>query len=78
MYGVLPTIPISELRTRQPEVIDGLRQSPIVLTRQGHSAGVIVHPRVWNYMVEAYAKAHQAGLLEIDESQLVELEPEFA
>jgi len=78
MYGVLPTIPISELRTKQPEVIDGLRQSPIVLTRQGHSAGVIVHPRTWNYMVEVYTKAQQAGLLDIEESQLVELEMEMA
>ena len=78
IHGILPTVPISDLRTKQPQIIDDLRQSPVVLTQHGRGAGVIVHPRVWNYMVEAYTKALQAGLLDIEESQLVEIEMEMA
>ena len=47
----LPTIPITELRTRQPEIIDGLKESPVMLTRQGYGAGVLVHPDQWNKLV---------------------------
>jgi PHD/YefM family antitoxin component YafN of YafNO toxin-antitoxin module len=47
----MPTIPITDLRTRQPEVIDTIKQSPVLLTRQGHGAGVLVHPDMWNQLV---------------------------
>ena len=47
----MPTIPITDLRTRQPEVIDTIKQSPVLLTRQGHGAGVLVHPEMWNQLV---------------------------
>jgi PHD/YefM family antitoxin component YafN of YafNO toxin-antitoxin module len=47
----MPTIPITDLRTRQPEVIETIKQSPLLLTRQGHSAGVLVHPDMWNQLV---------------------------
>lgn len=47
----MPTIPITDLRTRQPEVIDAIKHSPLLLTRQGHSAGVLVHPEMWNQLV---------------------------
>ena len=74
MYGVLPTMPITDLRTNQPEILKQLRRSPIVLTRQGHDAGVLVHPRVWNFLIEVYEKANKRGLLDIDESELAVLE----
>jgi hypothetical protein len=70
MYGVLPTMPITDLRTNQPELLKRLRQSPIVLTRQGHEAGVLVHPRVWNHVVEVYERASKLGLLEVDPAEV--------
>ena len=53
-------------------IIDALRQSPAVLTRDGRGVCVLVHPRTWNYLVEAYNKAREAGLLE--PTELVEYE----
>jgi hypothetical protein len=78
LKSIPPTFPMSDLRTRQPELIASLRKTPTLLTHHGRSAGVLVHPRTWNYLVEVYEKAKQAGLLEIDESQLTELETEMA
>ena len=48
MTIVLPTLPITDLRTKQPEVLDQLQQSPVVLTHRGHGAAVLVSPRQWN------------------------------
>jgi hypothetical protein len=78
LQAILPTFPMSDLRTRQPELIKSLQQSPTLLTHHGRSAGVIVHPRQWNFLIECYQKAHEAGLLDIDEAQLIELEAELA
>lgn len=48
MTIVLPTLPITDLRTKQPEVLKGLQDSPIVLTHHGHGAAVLVSPNQWN------------------------------
>ncbi|MEZ4868406.1 MAG: type II toxin-antitoxin system Phd/YefM family antitoxin [Caldilineaceae bacterium] len=48
MTPVLPTLPITELRTKQPEVLSYLQQSPVVLTHHGHGAAVLVSPSQWN------------------------------
>lgn len=73
-----PTFPMSDLRTRQPELLESLRQSPALLTHHGRSAGVLVHPRTWNYLVECYEKAQKAGLLDVAEAEITELEMELA
>ena len=52
MYKVMPTMPVSELRTKQAAILAQLRETPILLTQRGHSAGVLVHPDLWNEMVE--------------------------
>ena len=65
---VMPTIPITDLRTRQPEVIAAIKQSPVLLTRQGHSTGVLVHPEMWNQLVaeiERYKRRHRERLQHI-------------
>lgn len=51
-YPAMTAVPVTELRTRQPEIFDELKNAPILLTRQGHSAGVLVHPDTWNQLVE--------------------------
>ncbi|MCL4863078.1 MAG: type II toxin-antitoxin system prevent-host-death family antitoxin [Caldilineaceae bacterium] len=48
MTIVLPTLPITDLRTKQPEVMNQLQQSPVVLTHRGHGAAVLVSPAYWN------------------------------
>lgn len=48
MTLVLPTLPITDLRTKQPEVLNQLHQSPVVLTHHGHGAAVLVSPTQWN------------------------------
>ena len=48
MSIVLPTLPITDLRTKQPEVLSSLQQSPVVLTHRGHGAAVLVSPTQWN------------------------------
>lgn len=45
---VLPTLPITDLRTKQPEILLRLQQSPVVLTHHGHGAAVLVNPDQWN------------------------------
>lgn len=48
MSIVLPTLPITDLRTKQPEILSSLQQSPVVLTHRGHGAAVLVSPTQWN------------------------------
>jgi hypothetical protein len=66
LQAMLPTKPISALRTEQPEIVDSLRKSPAVLTRDGRGICILVHPRQWNYLIEVYNKAKEAGLLEAE------------
>ena len=60
MTIVLPTLPITDLRTKQPEVLDQRQQSPVVLTHRGHGAAVLVSPRQWN---EQQGELHRLRLL---------------
>ena len=48
MTIVLPTLPITDLRTKQPEVLKSLRESPVVLTHRGHGTAVLVSTAQWN------------------------------
>lgn len=52
MYKVLPTMPVSELRTQQAIILNHLSETPILLTQRGQGAGVLVHPDTWNKMIE--------------------------
>ena len=40
MYTAMPTLPVSDLRNKQAEVVKQLDTTPILLTRAGHGAGV--------------------------------------
>jgi len=67
LHAVLPTRPISDLRKDQPAVLASLRKSPMVLTLEGRGLCVLAHLRQWNYLIEVYNKAKDAGLLEVDD-----------
>jgi len=51
-YPAMKTVPVTDLRTRQPEIFEDLKEAPVLLTRQGHGAGVLVHPDEWNQLIE--------------------------
>jgi hypothetical protein len=72
LHTALPTIPISDLRTKQPEIMNSLAQSPIMFTRQGYGAGVLVHPRLWNYLIAIHQKAQAAGLVDVNDAQRID------
>jgi PHD/YefM family antitoxin component YafN of YafNO toxin-antitoxin module len=56
MYNAMPTLPVSDLRNRQSEIIEQLDETPVLLTRGGYGAGVLVHPEKWNQMVQEMAR----------------------
>jgi PHD/YefM family antitoxin component YafN of YafNO toxin-antitoxin module len=52
MYKAMPTMPVSDLRTKQAKILAQLHDTPILLTQHGRGAGVLVHPDLWNELVE--------------------------
>jgi PHD/YefM family antitoxin component YafN of YafNO toxin-antitoxin module len=56
LYTAMPTLPVSDLRNKQAKVVAQLDETPILLTRGGHGAGVLVHPERWNQMVREMAR----------------------
>ncbi|MCE7979589.1 MAG: type II toxin-antitoxin system Phd/YefM family antitoxin [Caldilinea sp. CFX5] len=68
LYKIPPTVPVSELSKHPDHVFEQLAQQHILLTRQGKAAGVLVHPTVWNRILER---------LENDEATILALEAEL-
>jgi prevent-host-death family protein len=54
MYKVMPTLPMTEVRNSISSIVADLGQSPVVLTQNGREAAVIVHPDMWNKLIETY------------------------
>jgi PHD/YefM family antitoxin component YafN of YafNO toxin-antitoxin module len=55
-YSAMPTLPVSSLRNKQAEVIAKLDETPVLLTRDGYGAGVLVHPDKWNQLIAELAR----------------------
>ena len=58
MDKALPTVPVSFLRTNQAEVLSQLDTSPLILTYNGASAGVLINPDKYNELVELVKSAN--------------------
>lgn len=56
LYTAMPTMPVSDLRNKQAEVVAQLDETPVLLTRGGHGAGVLVHPEKWNQIMREMAR----------------------
>ena len=56
LYSAMPTLPVSDLRNKQAEMIAQLDETPVLLTRGGRSAGVLVHPDKWNQLMAEMAR----------------------
>jgi prevent-host-death family protein len=52
MSKVPKQVPISELRTHQAEILEQIKQGPIVLTHHSKAAAVLVDPSHWNRLLE--------------------------
>lgn len=48
----ITAVPMTELCTRQPEIFARLKDAPILLTGQNQYAAVLVHPNMWNRLIE--------------------------
>lgn len=56
LYSAMPTLPVSDLRNKQAEMIAQLDETPLLLTRGGRGAGVLVHPDKWNQLMAEMAR----------------------
>ena len=74
VYKVMPTMPISELRKRQGELVTQIRATPLLLTHNGHAAGVLIHPQVWNDLMEAYGEHLQTNPPTVDVADCISWE----
>lgn len=52
MDKTLSTMPLSDMRTCPAAILAKLSETPVLLTQNGHGAGVLVHPDRWNEIVE--------------------------
>ncbi len=68
VYRAMPTLPVSDLRTRQAEILSRLRETPILLTHRGESAGILVHPDVWNDLVD-FLDDYEDALIAVQREQ---------
>ncbi len=50
--GMVPEIiPLRELQSRMPTILEYLRKGPVVLTRDDIAAAVMVEPETWNSLL---------------------------
>ena len=52
MNPVPHTIPISDLRFHQSEVLAQVAENPVILTKQGRGVAMLVDPAYWNQIIE--------------------------
>ncbi|MCL4835857.1 MAG: hypothetical protein KJZ86_25690 [Caldilineaceae bacterium] len=52
LIPAMPTFPASSMRWEQGEIFKQLEKSPILFTHHGSAAGVLVHPDLWNRLIE--------------------------
>ncbi|MBX2999163.1 MAG: type II toxin-antitoxin system Phd/YefM family antitoxin [Caldilineaceae bacterium] len=46
------TYAVTDLRGNQAEIFDNLKDAPVLLTRQGRAAAVLVDPEKWNALLD--------------------------
>ncbi|MBV7333963.1 type II toxin-antitoxin system prevent-host-death family antitoxin [Chloroflexi bacterium TSY] len=60
MRKTMPTMPVSELRKRQSEVIAAIETEPYLLTHKGHGAGVLVSVKEWDAIAQEMDELRKA------------------
>lgn len=54
MYPLPEVVPISELRTRQKELLEMISEVPVLLTEHGRAVAVLLGPEFYNRMFEEF------------------------
>lgn len=73
MHLIPQTLPISDLRFKQNETLEGLEDGPVLLTKQGKAAAMLVSPTQWNQLIEIIEDLQLA--LDAIEVQSTNIEP---
>ena len=66
MYKMPPTVPISNLRNDQDEILTMMDEQPVMLTQRGKARAALVNIEQWNHlmdvlaMYQAYRRAESA------------------
>ena len=71
MERVPHTVPITDLRSRQAAILGELNEGPVLLTKQGRAAAVLVHPNYWNHIMTLLEDLED---LAVAEERLAEVE----
>jgi PHD/YefM family antitoxin component YafN of YafNO toxin-antitoxin module len=51
MHTPVTTTPVARVESGEPEIFEHLKEAPLLLTRQGEDAGVLIHPDAWRQLV---------------------------
>ncbi|MBV7326935.1 type II toxin-antitoxin system prevent-host-death family antitoxin [Chloroflexi bacterium TSY] len=66
MYKMPPTVPISNLRNDQDEILKMMDEQPVMLTQRGKARAALVNIEQWNHLMDllelyrAYWRAESA------------------
>ena len=81
MNSIPEFVPISDLRTHQGEILEKIKESPIVLAQRSKAVAVLVDPARWNKLMtrledqdEAIAVLQAELAVERGEEQLMDID----
>ena len=83
LIPAMPTFPASSMRREQGEIFKQLQDGPILFTRHGSAAGVLIHPDLWNQLIEMLEDIEDAAVVQerlssgVDSIPLAEAEAEL-
>jgi PHD/YefM family antitoxin component YafN of YafNO toxin-antitoxin module len=59
--SALPTVrPISDVRTRQAEILEKIEEGPVILANRGHAAAVLLSLDAYNALIARLEDAEDA------------------
>jgi len=61
-YPIAKTVGVSDLRTRQREILSQLAEGPIVLSQHNQPMAVLVDVELWNRLLEELADLREAWI----------------
>jgi prevent-host-death family protein len=61
-YPIAKTVGVSDLRTRQKEILSQLAEGPVVLSQHNQPTAVLVDVELWNRLLEELADLREARI----------------
>ncbi len=72
-YKVMPSMSVDDLPRDQAELLETLHETPVMLVNRGENAGVLVHPQIWNDLIERLESSQaMIASLQMDEQQILD------